>query len=254
MKIVIIEDEPHARNELKRLLFKIDPSIEVMAELESVEEAVLFLGSNLEFDLLFLDIQLSDGLSFDIFNEVRINKPIVFTTAYNEYALKAFELNSIDYLLKPVEPDQLNKSIDKFKRLYPTNAAPLSFNGDQLRALLGLENKGVKSRFLIKIGDQFKYIPTQEIAYFYADRNTIYLVSLDAKKYIVDYRLDELEEQLSKLDFFRITRSYIIHIQSIVKVHKYFNSRLMLEIKPAVEEQLLVSRIKVDGFLNWLDK
>ncbi|OYU97274.1 MAG: DNA-binding response regulator [Bacteroidetes bacterium B1(2017)] len=254
MKIVILEDEPHARNELKRLLLKIDSTIEVVAELESVEEAVLFLGSNKDFDLLFLDIQLSDGLSFDVFNEVEINKPIIFTTAYNEYALKAFELNSIDYLLKPVEPEQLSKSLEKFKRLYPSNTSTLAFNGDQLRAMLGLEKKGVKSRFLIKIGDQFKYIPTQEIAYFYADRNTIYLVGVDSKKYIVDYRLDELEEQLSEMDFFRITRSYIIHIQSIVKVHKYFNSRLLVEVKPAVEEQLLVSRIKVDAFLSWLDK
>jgi two-component system, LytTR family, response regulator LytT len=254
MKFVLIEDEPHARNELKRILTKLVPQHQVVAELESVAEAIEFLGLNQDFDLLFLDIQLSDGLSFDIFNEIKVNKPVIFTTAYNDYAIKAFELNSIDYLLKPIEPNQLQKALEKFKELNTQNQPKTPFNGDDLRALLGMEKKGYKSRFLIKIGDQFKYIPAQEIAYFYADRNTIYLVDLEQKKYIVDYRLDQLEEQLNPIDFFRVTRSYIVHIQSIVKVHKYFNSRLSLELKPDVGEQLLVSRIKVDSFLAWLDK
>ncbi|MCF8254070.1 MAG: LytTR family DNA-binding domain-containing protein [Bacteroidia bacterium] len=254
MKFVIIEDEPHARNEIKRILTKIEPQHQIVAELESVSEAIEYLGLNQDFDLLFLDIQLSDGLSFDIFNEIKVNKPVIFTTAYNDYAIKAFELNSIDYLLKPIEPNQLQKALEKFKELNTQNKQKTPFNGDDLRALLGIEKKGYKSRFLIKIGDQFKYIPAQEIAYFYADRNTIYLVDLEQKKYIVDYRLDQLEEQLNPTDFFRVTRSYIVHIQSIVKVHKYFNSRLSLELKPEVGEQLLVSRIKVESFLAWLDK
>ena len=252
MKIVMIEDEPHARMELKRLLKKQLPEATIEAELESVEEGIEWLSEHKNFDLLFLDIQLSDGLSFDIFNAVKVEVPVIFTTAYNEYAIKAFELNSIDYLLKPVEPLQLEKALEKFERTRKKTTP--AFNGEELRSLLGLEKQPNKMRFLIKVGDQFKFIPTQEIAYFYADRNTIYLVSTENKKYIVDYKLDELEEQLNSTDFFRITRSFIIHIQSIVKVHKYFNSRLCVEVKPAVEEQLLVSRIKVDAFLMWLDK
>jgi DNA-binding LytR/AlgR family response regulator len=253
MKAVIIEDEPHARAELKRLLQQTDDSIEIIAEIESVKEAVKFLTNTQEYDLIFLDIQLSDGLSFDIFNDVKVFKPIIFTTAYNEYAIKAFELNSVDYLLKPIEPEQLEKALEKLKKIKAT-ASSQSYTGEQLRALLGLSKKESKSRFLIKIGDQFKYISTEEIAYFFAERNTIYLVTKTNLKYIVDYRLDELEERLDPKYFFRITRSFIVHIQAIQKVHKYFNSRLLIEVQPSVEEQLLVSRIKVDAFLSWMDQ
>lgn len=252
MKALLIEDEPHARAELKRLLQVCDDSISIMAELESVEEAVGYLQQHKDFDFLFLDIQLSDGLSFDIFNKIQIDKPVIFTTAYNEYAIKAFELNSIDYLLKPVEPEMLLKAIQKLKKLNKDSFP--SFNGEQLRALLGIEKKDVKQRFLVKIGDQFKHIASHEIAYFFADRNTIYLVTKEGKKYIIDYRLDELENVLDTNSFFRITRSYIVNIEAITKVHKYFNSRLLVEVNPPVEEQLLVSRVKVDEFLNWMDK
>jgi len=253
MRAIIIEDEPHARAELKRLLQQMPLEVSVVAEIESVSEAVQLLSAPLDYDFLFLDIQLSDGLSFDIFNKVSLDKPVIFTTAYNEYAIKAFELNSIDYLLKPIEPEHLEKALLKLKRLHPNKQAP-SYTGEQLRALLGLSPKESKSRFLIKIGDQFKHIPTEEIAYFYAERNTIYLVTKTNLKYIVDYRLDELEEKLDPKYFFRITRSFIVHLQAITKVHKYFNSRLLIEVQPAPEEQLLVSRIKVDAFLSWMDQ
>lgn len=252
MKVLIIEDEPHARKELKRLLSICDDSISVIGELESVKESIAYLKEAQGFDLLFLDIQLSDGLSFDIFNEITLDKPVIFTTAYNEYALKAFELNSIDYLLKPVEPEMLQKALLKLKK-QKQSEAPI-FNGDELRAILGIEKRGNKKRFLVKIGDQFKQIPTADIAYFFADRNTIYLITHDNKKYIVDYKLDELEDLLDPTHFFRVTRSYIVNIQAITKIHKYFNSRLLIEVMPAVEEQLLVSRVKVDEFLKWMDQ
>ncbi len=253
MKAIIIEDEPHARAELKRLLLQIDDAVEIVAEIESVSAAIAFLKQSSAYDVIFLDIQLSDGLSFDIFNAVKVDKPIIFTTAYNEFAIKAFELNSVDYLLKPIEPENLEKALLKLKRIQPNQAAQ-SYSGEQLRELLGLAKKESKSRFLIKIGDQFKHISTDEIAYFFAERNTIYLVTKANTKYIVDYKLDELEEKLDSKFFFRITRSFIINIQSITKVHKYFNSRLLIEVTPAVEEQLLVSRIKVDAFLAWMDQ
>lgn len=253
MKAIIIEDEPHARTELKRLLLLLEDSIEIVAELESVAEAILFLKQTTQYDCIFLDIQLSDGLSFDIFNAVRIDKPIIFTTAYNEFAIKAFQLNSIDYLLKPIEPEHLEKALLKLNRMQASQPSN-TYSGEQLRQLLGLSKKENKSRFLIKIGDQFKHISTDEIAYFFAERNTIYVVTKANAKYIIDYRLDELEEKLDPKNFFRITRSYIVNIHAITKVHKYFNSRLLIEVTPAVAEQLLVSRIKVDAFLAWMDQ
>lgn len=252
MKAVIIEDEPHARQELKRLLKRVNPEIEIIMELDSVKESIEWLEDHEDFDCLFLDIQLSDGLSFDIFNTISIDKPVIFTTAYNEYAIKAFQLKSIDYLMKPVELPLLEKAIQKLNKLNPKPTS-LPFNGDELRRLLGIEQKKEKSRFLIKIGEQFKTIACEEIAWFYADRNTVYLVAHDDKRYIIEYTLDELEQELSRKEFFRATRGMIVSIQCIQKVHKYFNSRLLLEIKPEAGEQVLVSRVRVDAFLKWMD-
>ncbi|MFY8110148.1 MAG: LytR/AlgR family response regulator transcription factor [Bacteroidia bacterium] len=252
MKAVIIEDEPHARQELKRLLKKVNPQIEVVVELDSVKESIEWLEENEDFDCLFLDIQLSDGLSFDIFNTISIDKPVIFTTAYNEYAIKAFQLNSIDYLMKPVEPALLEKALNKLSKLQPKPSLP-AFSGEELRKLLGIEPKKEKSRFLIKIGEQFKTIQCSEIAWFYADRNTVYLVAHDDKRYIIEYTLDELDSQLSSKEFFRATRGMIVSIQCIQKVHKYFNSRLLLDIKPEAGEQVLVSRVRVEAFLKWMD-
>jgi DNA-binding LytR/AlgR family response regulator len=252
MKAVIIEDEPHARQELKRLLKKVNPQIEVVVELDSVKESIEWLEENEDFDCLFLDIQLSDGLSFDIFNTISIDKPVIFTTAYNEYAIKAFQLNSIDYLMKPVEPALLEKALNKLSKLQPKPSLP-AFSGEELRKLLGIEPKKEKSRFLIKIGEQFKTIQCNEIAWFYADRNTVYLVAHDDKRYIIEYTLDELEQQLGNKEFFRATRGMIVSIQCIQKVHKYFNSRLLLDIKPEAGEQVLVSRVRVEAFLKWMD-
>lgn len=253
MKALIIEDEPYARQELKRLLSRLDREIEVVAELDSVKDAIDWLEENEDFDLMFLDIQLSDGLSFDIFRSLSIDKPVIFTTAYNDYAIKAFELNSVDYLLKPVEPALLEKALKKLERLKGTETKTPVLDGDELRRLLGIAPRAEKSRFLIKLGDQFKTVETKEIAWFSADRNTVTLTTLDAKKYVIEYTLDELEQQLNRKDFFRAARGIIVSYTCIKKVHKYFNSRLLLEISPESEEQVLVSRLRVDAFLNWMD-
>jgi DNA-binding LytR/AlgR family response regulator len=233
-------------------LKRLDLNIEIVAELDSVKESIEWLEENENFDCLFLDIQLSDGLSFDIFNTISIDKPVIFTTAYNEYAIKAFQLNSIDYLMKPVELPLLEKAINKLNKLQ-SKPASNQINGDELRRILGIEPKPEKSRFLVKIGEQFKTIQSKEIAWFYADRNTVYLVCFDDKRYIIEYTLDELEHQLNRKEFYRASRGMIVSIQSIQKVHKYFNSRLLLELKPESEEQVLVSRVRVDTFLKWMD-
>jgi DNA-binding LytR/AlgR family response regulator len=252
-KVVIIEDEPHARQELKRQLKTAGREVTVVAELESVEEAVLWLAQHSDYDVLLVDIQLSDGLSFDIFNQEKVNKPVIFTTAFNEYAIRAFELNSIDYLLKPVEPAALNKALAKLENLKQV-FAPVNINGDQLREMLGLSKKETKTRFLTKVGDQFKHIPVEAIAYFVAERNTVWLVTHQNQRFVVDYNLEQLEQQLDRSKFFRANRSYILSITCIKKVHKYFNSRLLIETEPKAEEQLTISRLKVEEFLLWMDQ
>lgn len=251
MKVVIIEDEPFARLELKRILKNINTNITVVKEIDSVQDAVEWLSDNQNFDLMFLDIQLADGLSFEIFDHVKITIPVIFTTAFDEYAIKAFQLNSIDYLLKPIEEKALINAFSKLENLKNvlTNQA---IDTHKLKELFQ-PNKTYKTRFLTKIGDQYKFIPVADVAYFYADRNTIYLVNHQNQKSIVDFRLDELESQLDPKNFFRATRSHIISIQSIKKVHKHFNSRLLVELNPKTEEEVLVSRVKVDEFLSWID-
>lgn len=251
MKVVIIEDEPFARLELKRILKNINPNITVVKEIDSVQDAVEWLTDNQSFDLMFLDIQLADGLSFEIFDHVKITIPIIFTTAYDEYAIKAFQLNSIDYLLKPIEEKALVNALTKLENLKNVLASQ-AVDTNKLKELFQ-PNKTYKTRFLTKIGDQYKFIPVADVAYFYADRNTIYLVNHQNQKSIVDFRLDELENQLDPKNFFRATRSHIISIQSIKKVHKHFNSRLLVELSPKTEEEVLVSRVKVDEFLSWID-
>jgi DNA-binding LytR/AlgR family response regulator len=235
MKVVIIEDEPFARLELKRILKDINTNITVVKEIDSVQDAVEWLSDNQNFDLIFLDIQLADGLSFEIFDHVKITIPVIFTTAFDEYAIKAFQLNSIDYLLKPIEEKALINAFSKLENLKNvlTNQA---IDTHKLKELFQ-PNKTYKTRFLTKIGDQYKFIPVADVAYFYADRNTIYLVNHQNQKSIVDFRLDELESQLDPKNFFRATRSHIISIQSIKKVHKHFNSRLLIELNPKTENE-----------------
>lgn len=254
MNALIIEDEPHARAELKRLLNKVAPQISIVAELDSVTDACTFLASGKPFDLVFADIQLSDGLSFDIFNQINISQPVIFTTAYNEFAIKAFDLNSIDYLLKPIEENQLEKALVKLNRIKENyNNQSLMLSAEKLKELLNVK-KEYKSRFVTKIGDQFKYIGVDEVAYFNADDNVVYAITLQQQKVIVDYKMEELELVLDPKLFFRANRGFMVHIKAIQKVHKYFNSRLSLEVLPKTEEPVLVSRLKVDDFLNWMDQ
>jgi DNA-binding LytR/AlgR family response regulator len=254
MNALIIEDEPHARIEIKRLLSKVWPIANIVGEADSVSEAVAFIKSGVPFDLVFADIQLADGLSFDIFKEVPVMKPVIFTTAYNEFAIKAFELNSIDYLLKPIEEPALLKAMSKLNLITAEYAhQSLALTAQKLSNLF-TPVKEYKTRFVVKIGDQFKYIAADDIAHFEADDNVVYAHSFDGNKSLVDYKMEELENVLNPTTFFRINRGSIIHIRAIQKMHKYFNSRLRIEIIPALEEPLLVSRQKVDDFIKWLDQ
>jgi DNA-binding LytR/AlgR family response regulator len=255
MRVLIIEDEPYAQNELQRLLRQTGKDLEITACLDSVADTVEWLHLNSPPDLIFADIQLADGLSFEIFRQVRVTVPVIFTTAFNEYAIQAFQVNSIDYLLKPIKIDELTKALNKLallKEQFESSANP----SDQLliEKLIRSFRTGYKSRFVVRVGDQYKHIDVTETAYFYAEDNEVLLVTTGNRRYIIDHTLDELNQMLDPGLFFRISRSYLVGIKAIGKVSKYFNSRLILELIPPAEEKVLISRVRAGEFLKWMDK
>ncbi len=255
MKVLIIEDEPHAQYELQRLLAETGKDIEVLACIDSVEEAVDYINTTSDIDLMLFDIQLSDGLSFEIFNHTKVKAPIIFTTAYDEYAIRAFKVNSIDYLLKPVKQEDLNAALDKYESLNEASKTEDSvINIHQIQQLLSLNQNKYKSRFLSRLGDQIKHIGIEEIAYFTAEDNEVLLVNKDGNRYFINHSLDHLTSLLNPNSFYRINRSYFVHLSAINKISKYFNSRLLIELEPKTEDQVLISRAKVNDFLNWMDK
>jgi len=266
MKVLIIEDEPFAQQEMKRLLNKCTPTLEVLAVLDSVEDAVSWFKNNEAPELIFADIELSDGSSFEIFKQVSIKAPVIFTTAYNEHALRAFKLNSIDYLLKPIDEDALQNAITKLVSLKSQfsdikenqtsieETAILAISQDRLESLLGMNKKTFKSRFMVSMAnDRIGYVDTADIAYFYAHDSTCFLVTNDKRQYFINYNLEQLEQQLDPMNFFRITRKFITQIGAVVEVHRHFNSRLKVFLNPPVSDEVLISRVKVPEFLKWMD-
>lgn len=255
MKVLIIEDEPFAQNELKRLLANSGLEIAIIDCLDSVEESVNWLKSNKPPDLVFIDIQLSDGLSFEIFKQVKITTPVIFTTAYDEYAIQAFKVNSVDYLLKPIKQSELNDALNKFQSLGKqySSVQPI-LDLDQIQQLLNIQKLAFKTRFIAKVGDQIKHIDIKDVAYFRAEDNEVMIITNNNRRYIIEYSLDHLMGVLDPFEFFRINRSYIVTAKSIEKISKYFNSRLHLELLPKTEDTVLISRVKVPEFLKWMDK
>lgn len=255
LSVLIVEDEPHAQKELKRLLSNCGHDLQVIDCIDSVEDTINWINNNPEPDLMFFDIQLADGLSFEIFNHIKTNVPIIFTTAFDEYAIKAFKVNSIDYLLKPVKQDELNAAIDKFQLISRSDKkTDFGLRIEQIEKLLEINKPRFKSRFISKIGDQIKYIDANEIAYFKAEDNDVLAITKSNKRYFIEYALDMLMTLVDPNTFFRANRSYIIHISSIKKISKYFNSRIHLELEPETEDVVLISRVKVPDFLNWIEK
>lgn len=248
-KIVIIEDEQLAAERLTMLLKQYDQTIEIVKHLYSVEESIQWLNTNSHPDLLFLDIQLADGFCFDIFKQVDYKKPIVFTTAYNEYALEAFQLCSIDYLLKPVTAEALAKAMQKFAQLQSNFVAG---NYDQLSNLF--ESASFKSRFLAKAGQRMFFVETSEVQYFQADDKIVYLVDKDGNKLMVDYTLERLEGLLNPKEFFRLNRQYIARYSSIAQIKPYVNSRLKLLLRNGSKtEEVVLSRERVHEFKTWAE-
>lgn len=243
MNVLIIEDELLAQEELVRLINKNFTDIIIAARLCSVKESIEWLREN-SADLIFMDIQLSDGISFDIFDYVEVRTPIIFTTAYDQYAIQAFKVNGIGYLLKPIIENDLVSAVEK-----------MDYQPDKLKELLNLlkPSKEYKSRIAIKSSDKFSFIDISDVAYFYAEDRVTFVVPKEGRAKIVDYTIEALEPLLDPKRFFRLTRGCIASIDSIAGVSKYFNSRLKITLKPHYEGELLVSRVRVVEFVKWLD-
>jgi DNA-binding LytR/AlgR family response regulator len=252
VNVLIIEDEKPAARRLARMLKELD--IEAQTMLHSVEESLNWFQNNEHPDLIFLDIQLSDGLSFEIFEEIPVNSAIIFTTAYDEYALKAFKLNSIDYLLKPIDEDELSIAVEKYKNQKPKES-DLQVNIDDIRRLLiNPIDRKYKKRFTIKIGQHIKIIHVDEIECFYSENKATYIHTKENRNYLLDHSLEHWQDQLDPEHFFRVNRTFIIHINAIKDIIAYTNSRLKLQLHTYKDMEIIVSRERVKDFKNWIDR
>ncbi len=251
MKVLIIEDEKPSARRLKRMLEKLGVSVNHM--LHSVEESVIWFENNEHPDLIFLDIQLSDGLSFEIFDTIDIKSSIIFITAFDEYALQAFKLNSIDYLLKPIDEDELKVAIEKYRELKP-KPHNVQLNFEDIKKLLAnpLERE-YKMRFTTKIGQHLKMISVDEIECFYSENKGTYAHTITGRDYLLDTTLENLELELSPKMFFRISRKYYININAIKDIISYTNSRLELKLNSNLDQQVIVARERVKDFKLWLE-
>ena len=252
MKVVIVEDELAASDNLKYLLNAIDPDIEVVTVLDTVKSCIAYFSKPSDAALIFMDIHLGDGLSFEIFDHVSVNIPIIFTTAYDEYALKAFAVNSIDYILKPVLQEELSKALDKFRNL--TNAQSLSKTDltDVLHLLKG-QQKTYKANYLIAHRDELIPIKTEDIAYFYIDTGIVKVVTHQNKVFSMDKKLEDLEHELDPAQFDRANRQFIINRNAIAKIKTYFGGKLIVNVNPPISERIVVSKAKATQFKNWVN-
>ncbi len=252
LKVLIFEDESLSAEHLMNLINRYDPSVELLGIIESVKKGVEWFSNNQHPDLILMDIQLSDGSCFDLFKQVSLEIPVIFTTAYNEYAIQAFKVNSIDYLLKPIEFQDLKLAFEKFgkqQRVYLPNPKLLY---EQIYTQL-LQPKQYKKRLLLKLGEQLKQVLVEDVAFFVFEEGMCWAVTFAKNRLPVDNSLDELEQMLDPKAFFRINRKFIVNPNSIEKIHTYFNNRLKLQLRPNPETEVLVSRERVADFKNWLN-
>ncbi len=251
MNILIIENEKPAAEKLVKVLMTIDESITILGVIETVEEAVNRLREKPQPDLILMDVQLDDGLCFEIFDTIKVDIPVIFTTAYDEYTLKAFKVNSVDYLLKPIDEEPLRAALAKFKKLY-ADSDP--FKRDFKQLMYEFRNQ-YKSRFLIKIGEKYRSVPTGEISHFHISERSVFLNDYLDKDYGIDYSLEQLQSMLDPRKFFRINRDCIVNIDKISLMYSYSSSRLQLTLSGKEKSDLfVVSRDKVAEFKRWIDK
>lgn len=253
MKVLILEDENAAAKRLQKLLQTAEPQATVVAILESIQHAKEWLNQNPQPDIILSDMHLADGLALELFQQCDIRIPVIFTTAYDAYTLKAFKLNSVDYLLKPIDIEELKAALEKYRLLNRQSATQMPAQFASLLQQMSKKKDVYKSRFLVKLGDRLSIIPTSEVAFVRADDKVVFLHTNDGKKHLIDDSLDDLMQVLDPATFFRINRTYIAPLTSIDKIHNHFNGRLKLELKHTDDKEIFVSRARVADFKKWLN-
>ena len=254
MNILIIEDEILASQRLQSMILKLFPDAIILDKVDSISSALKWFAKNDQPDLAFFDIQLADGLSFEIFDKAKVDCPVIFTTAYDEYALKAFKVNSIDYLLKPIDDNELKEAINKYQKIYskaPDDNAVLS--AQNIDNVLQLLTRQYKRRFVVKVGEHIRSIHVEDILCFYSLEKASYIQTADDRHYVMDHSLEQLEALLDPTAFFRVNRKFIIAREAIDDIISHSNSRLKLKLKKTTEEEIIVAREKVKDFKFWLE-
>ena len=254
MKVLIVENEELAAKKLQKNLLSVCDTAVIVGITDSIKTTVEWLQENPHPDLILMDIELADGQSFEIFNLTEVKSPVIFTTSYDEFALKAFKVNSLDYLLKPVQKEELQAALNKFEKLKANAEGSLNLDNLVKELQQKLKPKSFRKRFLVKHAQKLASVEIGDIAYFYSDGRLNFFKTNDNKKYVVDYTMDELEDMLDPEIYFRISRSFYVSIDSVEKIDDYFGNRLILGLNPAVDKEALVSREKVTDFKNWLGK
>lgn len=253
MKVLIIEDEQQAAQRLETIVKSLEPDVEILDTIDTVKRAVRWFQENSHPDIVFMDIQLADGISFSIFEQCQVGAPVIFTTAYDEYALKAFKVNSIDYILKPVDKDELAASLKKFRDLKNdeiSQESVLHNIGEAVRML----TKKYKTRFVVKVGEHLRTVEVNDILYFYSEKKATFCVTRDKRNIILDYTLEQLEDIVDPERFYRINRQYLVSSESIQDIINYTNSRLKLILRTGQNSDIIVARERVQEFKMWLDR
>jgi two-component system LytT family response regulator len=247
IRVWIVEDEPAAARRLHKLLLETEPEIQILAQLDSIESVMEYMERHPLPDLIFMDIHLADGPCFELFRHVDIRKPVIFTTAYDQYAIEAFKVNAIDYLLKPIKLEFLRRALDKFQQFNPT-AGPIDY-----RSLAkALQEDQATHRFLVRIGQRIRLVDVQDAAYFFTENKVTFVVTWDGSRLPLDVTMERLEEILNERHFFRINRQYIIHFRAIKEMFTYSKSRVKLELSPAAPSDIIVSTERSPHFKRWL--
>ncbi len=249
MNVVIVENERPAAEKLQWLINEIQPEIKIAVVLETVEESVNWFKSNTKPDLIFMDIQLDDGISFEIFDAVKIEAPVIFTTAFDEYAIRAFKVNSVDYLLKPIDKDSLQAALAKYNKLFTEG----SFE-TRLEKVLEQISVKYKSRFFIKVGVRFQSIPVEDICCFFVEERNSFIRTVKGKTYDLDFSLDQVNKMIDPEMFFRINRNFIVNLNCITEILSYSTNRLKIKLEHCENDDLIVSRDKVSEFKSWMDR
>jgi len=252
MNVLIIEDEEAAALRLKKILAEIDPSITVVAALESIELSLKWLSDNTMPQLIFADIQLADGPSFEIFKNIDVTSPVIFITAFDTYALQAFKCNGIEYLLKPVKKQDVEQALKKFRQLQMGNTPPAKFDYQEILNAIVNKKPTYQKRMVVRIGQTIRTVEISEAAYFYTEEKIAFVCTKDGKRLPLDYTLDELEDIVDPAEFFRINRQFIIHIKAIESMHSYSKSRIKITLKPPIEVETIVSSERSADFKEWL--